>query len=120
MGEVSSLPLVPRMPDQLPEAVQLPALVVDQLSVLVAPLATVAGLAVRVTVGMGCEVSLPRPALPLQPAATMPINNAPPMRNMLQECCFIVVTAGCTGFPEVPLRCALAACRTLGPTRLRG
>jgi hypothetical protein len=44
-------PLVAFAPDHAPEAVQLSALVDDQLSVEAAPLAIVAGLAVIVTVG---------------------------------------------------------------------
>jgi hypothetical protein len=39
------------LPDQLPEAIQLVALVDDQLSVEAEPLVTVPGLAVSVTVG---------------------------------------------------------------------
>lgn len=91
MGAVISVPLMSRVPDQLPEAVQLVALVEVQESVLVAPLITVLGLAVMVTVGIcgGAVVSLPRPALPLQPAARIPINSAPAVRSAFQACCFI-------------------------------
>ena len=42
------------LPDQDPEAVQAVALVVDQLSVALLPLATVLGLAARLMVGTGC------------------------------------------------------------------
>jgi hypothetical protein len=42
------------VPDQPPEAVQEVALVADQVSVELLPLATVLGLAARVTVGAGC------------------------------------------------------------------
>jgi hypothetical protein len=45
------LPLVPMLPDQLPEAVQLLAFVDDQLSIEAEPLVTVLGLAFSVTVG---------------------------------------------------------------------
>jgi hypothetical protein len=88
---VTSVPLVLRVPDQLPDAVQLAALVLDQVRVLFVPLITVVGLAVRVTVGIGgaAVASLPRPELPLQPAARIPINSAPAVRNAFQECCFM-------------------------------
>ena len=46
-------PLVASEPDHPPEAVQLVALVEDQLSVELAPLAMVLGLALNVTVGVG-------------------------------------------------------------------
>jgi hypothetical protein len=52
MVAVISLPLTPRDPDQLPDAVQLVALVEDHVSVLAPPLITVAGLAVMLTVGV--------------------------------------------------------------------
>ena len=48
---VPALPLIGSLPDQPPEAVQLAALVEDQLSVAEPPLLTVAGLALRLTVG---------------------------------------------------------------------
>jgi hypothetical protein len=48
---VLALPLVGSFPDHPPEAVQLLALVEDQLSVADPPLPTVAGLALRLTVG---------------------------------------------------------------------
>ncbi len=44
-------PLVGSLPDQAPEAVHEVALVADQLTVELAPLRTVLGLAVTVTVG---------------------------------------------------------------------
>jgi len=50
---VLALPLVGSLPDQPPEAVQLVAFVEDQLSVEAAPLLTVPGLALRLTVGLG-------------------------------------------------------------------
>jgi hypothetical protein len=40
------------LPDQLPEAMQLLAFVDDQLSIEAEPLATLLGLALRVTVGL--------------------------------------------------------------------
>ncbi len=46
-------PLVALVPDQAPEAVHEVALVAAQVSVELLPLATVLGLAVKVTVGMG-------------------------------------------------------------------
>jgi hypothetical protein len=48
---VTKVPDVGRLPDQPPDAVQLVALVEDQLRVEVPPLATVVGFAVIVTVG---------------------------------------------------------------------
>jgi hypothetical protein len=48
---VLALPLVSLLPDQPPEAVQPVAFVEDQLSVEPEPLFTVAGFALRVTVG---------------------------------------------------------------------
>ena len=49
---VLALPLVGSLPDQPPEAVQLFALVEDQLSVDDPPVLTVVGLALRLTVGL--------------------------------------------------------------------
>ena len=46
------LPLVDSVPDQPPEAVQLLALVEDQLSIADPPLLTLVGLALRLTVGL--------------------------------------------------------------------
>ena len=46
-------PLVALAPDHAPEAVQEVALVADQVKVELAPLATVLGRAVKVTVGAG-------------------------------------------------------------------
>jgi hypothetical protein len=46
-------PLVASLPDQAPEAVQEVAWVADQLRVELLPLATVLGLAVKLTVGAG-------------------------------------------------------------------
>jgi len=51
-GPVLALPLVGSLPDQPPEAVQLLALAADQLSVEAVPLLTLAGLALRLTVGL--------------------------------------------------------------------
>ena len=52
---VLALPLVGSLPDQPPEAVQLLALLEDQLSVADPPLLTAAGLALRLTAGAGVE-----------------------------------------------------------------
>ena len=49
---VPQLPLMPLLPDQPPDAVQLVALVEDQLNVDAEPLLTVPGLALRLTVGV--------------------------------------------------------------------
>ena len=48
-----ALPLVGSLPDQPPEAVQLLALLDDQLNVADAPLLTIGGFALRLTVGKG-------------------------------------------------------------------
>jgi len=50
---VLALPLVGSLPDQPPEAVQLLALLDDQLNVADAPLLTIGGFALRLTVGKG-------------------------------------------------------------------
>jgi hypothetical protein len=47
-------PLTGLLPDQDPEALQAVALVADQLSVALLPLATVLGLVASVMVGNGC------------------------------------------------------------------
>jgi hypothetical protein len=47
-------PLKPLPPDHASEAVQEAALVADQANVELPPLATVLGLAVKLTVGAGC------------------------------------------------------------------
>jgi len=51
---VDTEPLGASVPDHAPDAVQLLELVDDQVSVLLFPLVTVLGLAVRETVGAGC------------------------------------------------------------------
>ena len=48
------VPVSALVPDQDPEAVQAVALVADQVSVELPPLATVLGLAARLMVGTGC------------------------------------------------------------------
>lgn len=73
MGVVTSLPLVGRAPDQLPEAVQLDALLVDQLRVTVPLLATAAVLAEMVT-DIGGGALLPPP--PPQPVDRIPSSSA--------------------------------------------
>jgi hypothetical protein len=55
---VAWAPLVALAPDQAPAAVQAVALVEDQLSVALAPFATVLGLALKVTVGAGRGVTV--------------------------------------------------------------
>jgi hypothetical protein len=52
---VADEPLVPRVPDQPPDAVQEVALVEDQLSVDLPPLATLVGLALNVMLGAGAD-----------------------------------------------------------------
>ena len=64
---VLALPLVGSLPDQPPEAVQLVALVEDQLSVEAEPLVTVPGFALRLTVG-GVETLTVTDLLALPPA----------------------------------------------------
>jgi hypothetical protein len=51
---VDCVPVSALAPDQDPEAVQEVALVADQVSVELLPLATVLGLATRLMVGTGC------------------------------------------------------------------
>jgi hypothetical protein len=67
-------PLIPLLPDQLPEAVQAVALVEDQLSVDALPLAMVLGLAVKLTVGAGAvtETVAECVALPPVPVQVSP------------------------------------------------
>jgi hypothetical protein len=50
---VLALPLVGSLPDHPPEALQLVALLEDQLNVAAEPLLTVPGLALRLTAGLG-------------------------------------------------------------------
>jgi hypothetical protein len=52
---VLALPFVDSLPDQPPDAVQLLALLEDQLSIADPPLLTVVGLALRLTEGAGVE-----------------------------------------------------------------
>jgi hypothetical protein len=64
-------PLTGLAPDQDPEAVQAVALVADQVSVELPPLAIVLGLAARLTVGAGCVIETVAdcaalPAVPVQ------------------------------------------------------
>ena len=53
-----ALPLVGSLPDQPPEAVQLLALLDDQLNVADAPLLTLGGFALRLTVGLATAATL--------------------------------------------------------------
>jgi hypothetical protein len=66
-------PLVARLPDQPPEALQLVALVEDQLSVELPPLAIVLGLALSVTVGVG-EVTVTVADWPALPPVPVQVN----------------------------------------------
>jgi len=50
---VECVPLTALLPDHAPEAMQLVALVADQVSVALLPLVIVLGLALRLTVGAG-------------------------------------------------------------------
>jgi hypothetical protein len=50
-------PLMPLVPDQPPEAVQAVALMDDQVSLDVPPLATVLGLALKLAVTEGCVLT---------------------------------------------------------------
>ena len=52
---VLALPFVGLLPDQAPEAVQLLALLEDQLSIADPPLLTPVGLALKLTAGAGVE-----------------------------------------------------------------
>jgi hypothetical protein len=67
-------PLIALLPDQPPEAVQEVALVDDQLNVDALPLATVLGLAVKLTVGAGAftETVADCVALPPLPVQVSP------------------------------------------------
>jgi hypothetical protein len=51
-------PLVDLLPDQAPEAVHAVALVEDQVRVELVPLETLLGLALNVTVGVGCAAAI--------------------------------------------------------------
>jgi hypothetical protein len=65
---VLALPFVGLLPDQPPDAVQLLALLEDQLSVADPPLLTVVGLALRLTVGRAATLTVTdRLALPPGP-----------------------------------------------------
>ena len=67
-------PLAVLLPDQAPEAVQEVALVADQVNVELPPLATVLGLAAKVTVGAGevTEIVADCVALPPLPVQVSP------------------------------------------------
>jgi hypothetical protein len=56
------------VPDQAPEAVQVVALVADQVSVELLPLLTVLGLATKLTVGAGCVTDTVADCAALPPA----------------------------------------------------
>jgi hypothetical protein len=63
-------PLVASVPDQAPEAMQMEAFVETQASVALAPLATVLGLAVKFTVGVGDVTETVADCAALPPAPT--------------------------------------------------
>ncbi len=67
---VGTEPLVASLPDQAPEAIQEVALVETQVSVVLAPLATVLGLAVKLTVGAGVVTETVADCAALPPAPT--------------------------------------------------
>ena len=66
-------PLTGLAPDQDPEAVQAVALVADQVSVALLPLATVLGLAARVMVGTGCVTETVADCAALLPPAPVQV-----------------------------------------------
>ena len=66
-------PLTGLAPDQEPEAVQAVALVADQVSVALLPLATVLGLAARVMVGTGCVTETVADCAALPPPAPVQV-----------------------------------------------
>lgn len=66
-GETVSVPLVALVPVQDPEAVQLVALVLLQVSMLASPLVMEVGDAERVTVGVGVAAEVVAPTTLLQP-----------------------------------------------------
>ena len=66
-GTLDSLPEVPLLPDQPPEAVQEAALVEDQVSVEAAPLATAVGFAASDTVGIAGTTVTDADALAVPP-----------------------------------------------------
>jgi hypothetical protein len=69
IAPVLALPLIGSLPDHPPEALQLVALVEDQLSVEAEPPLTVPGLALRLTVGLdGAETLTVTDLLALPPA----------------------------------------------------
>jgi hypothetical protein len=66
-------PLTGVAPDQDPEAVQAVALVTDQVSVALLPLATVLGLAARLMVGTGCVTETVADCAALLPPAPVQV-----------------------------------------------
>jgi hypothetical protein len=65
---VACEPLTALVPDQAPEAVQVVALVADQVSVELLPLLTVLGLAAKLTIGAGCVTDTVADCAALPPA----------------------------------------------------
>lgn len=67
-------PLVALVPDQAPEAVQEVALVADQVSVELAPLETVLGAVLKVTVGEGAVTETVADCVALPPPVPVQVN----------------------------------------------
>jgi hypothetical protein len=67
-------PLVDLVPDHAPEAVQEVALVADQVSVEALPLATVLGLAAKVTTGAGEVTETVTDCTALPPSALLQVS----------------------------------------------
>lgn len=79
-GPVDSLPEVGLVPDQLPEAVQVPTLFADQLSVEDAPLSTEVGLAMSDTAGdleRDLRPPRPQPAIFADPSVVADVSDSP-------------------------------------------
>lgn len=83
---VLSLPLVVLIPFQPPEAVQLVASVEDQVRVAAVPVATDAGLAVRVIAGTGVGSPSPPPPPPQAARTTVSKATAAGRNNTLSGC----------------------------------
>ncbi len=78
---VLALPLIASLPDHPPEAVQLLALLEDQLSVEAEPLLTVAGLADKLTVGLDAIAAL---TLMLKGASELELTPSLTLSTMLE------------------------------------
>jgi hypothetical protein len=71
---VACEPLIALLPNQAPEAVQAVALVDDQVSVDPLPLATVLGLALKLTVAVGCALTVTVADCAALPPAPVQVN----------------------------------------------